>query len=41
MEIKRVMMKMNSMMERMMTEMEITAEMQMQMMVNLKSKLYH
>ena len=39
MEIQRVMMKMNSMMERMMTEMEIMAEMQMQMMVNLKSKL--
>jgi len=35
------MIKMNSMMERTMTEMEIMAEMQMQMMVNLKRKLDH
>ena len=34
-------MKMNSMMERMTMEMEIMAEMKMQMMVNLKSKLDH
>ena len=36
MEIQRVMMKMNSMMARITTEMEITAETQMQMTVNLR-----